>query len=89
MFDKTADGWTERPQVVAWVPRPHAARIAGTVEANEYDATARSLHLVTHGGGEHSIYVPDGYSVTCNGEAMSASPGFDDIACDGALDVTP
>jgi endoglycosylceramidase len=89
VFDKTADGWTERPQVVAWLSRPHAARIAGTVETNEYDAAARSLHLVTHGGGEHSIYIPDGYSVTCNGEVMTASPGFDDIACDGALDVTP
>jgi len=87
VFDKTADGWTERPQVVAWVSRPHAARIAGTVVSNDYDAAARTLHLVTHGGGEHSIYVPDGYSVTCNGAAMSAGTGFVDVACDGALDV--
>jgi endoglycosylceramidase len=89
VFDHSGDTWTERPQVVAWLSRPHAARIAGTVVSNEYDAAARTLHLVTHGGGVHSIYVPDGDSVTCNGAAMTAGTGFVDIACDGSLDVTP
>ncbi len=87
VFDHTGDTWTERPQVVGWISRPHAARIAGTVVANEYDATTRTLHLETHGGGQHSIYVPDGATVTCNGTAMAAGTGFVDLACDGALDV--
>jgi endoglycosylceramidase len=87
VFDKTGDTWTERPQVVAWISRPHAARLAGTVVANEYDGAARSLHIETHGGGTHSVFVPDGYSVTCNGAAMSGGSGFVDVACDGLLDV--
>lgn len=89
VFDHSGDTWTERPQVVAWLSRPHAARIAGTVIANEYDASARTLHLVTRGGGTHSIYVPAGDSVTCNGAAMTAGSGFVDVACDGAIDVAP
>jgi endoglycosylceramidase len=88
MFDHSGTAWTERPQVVAWLSRPHAARLAGTVIANEYDGAAHTLHVETHGGGEHSIYVPSGYSVTCNGAAMSAGTGFVDVACNGMLDVT-
>jgi aryl-phospho-beta-D-glucosidase BglC (GH1 family) len=89
VYDKTGDTWTERPQVVAWLSRPHAARIAGTVVTNEYDGAARTLHLETHGGGSHSVYVPAGYSVTCNGAAMTGGSGFVEIACDGSLDVHP
>ena len=80
--------WTERPQVVAGSP-VHAARIAGSGVTNEYDGVARSLHIETHGGGTHSVFVPDGYTVTCNGEPMSAGSGFVDIVCDGSLDVAP
>lgn len=95
VFDHNADDtWTERPQVVAWLSRPHAARIAGTVTANEYDYTTRALHLETHGGGTHSIYTPaQGATFTCNGKALTAardaSTGLSEIACDGVLDVTP
>jgi hypothetical protein len=35
------------------------------------------------------VFVPDSYSVTCNGAAMSAGSGFVDIVCDGSLDVAP
>ena len=87
--DATTDSWTERPQVVAWLSRPHAARIAGTVVANEYDYTTRALHLETHGGGTHSIYIPAGDSASCNGTALAATTGWVDVACDGMLDVTP
>jgi endoglycosylceramidase len=89
VFDKIGDTWTERPQVIAWISRPHAARLAGTVVANEYDYTTRTLHIETHGGGTHSVFVPDAYSVTCNGTAMSAGGGFVDVECDGSLDVAP
>jgi predicted lipoprotein len=89
VFDRIGDTWTERPQVVAWISRPHAARLAGTVVANEYDGAARTLHIETHGGGTHSVYVPEGYNVTCNGTAMSAGTGFVDVVCDGSLDVAP
>ena len=88
VFDDGGDTWTERPQVVAWLSRPHAARIAGTVVANEYDYTTRALHLETHGGGTHQIYIPAGYSAACNGDALSAGTGWVDVACDGMLDVT-
>ena len=89
VYDLAGDGsWTERPQVVAWLSRPHAARIAGTVVANEYDYTARALHLETHGGGTHSIFIPAGYSASCNGNALAAATGWVDVACDGMLDVT-
>jgi len=42
--DATTDAFTERPQVVAWLSRVHAARIAGDVVTNSYDHVARSLH---------------------------------------------
>lgn len=95
VFDHNADDtWTERPQVVAWLSRTHAARIAGTVMANEYDYTTRALHLEAHGGGTHSIYTPaDGATFTCNGKTLSAArdaaTGLSEVACDGVLDVTP
>ncbi len=88
VYDFANGTWTERPQVVAWLSRPHAARIAGTVVANDYDYTARALHLETHGGGTHSIYIPAGYAASCNGTALTAGTGWVDLACNGKLDIT-
>jgi endoglycosylceramidase len=88
------DTWTERPQIVAWISRVHASRIAGDVVANTYDHVTGSLHLETHGGGAHDIYVPSAsYTIACNGTAISAdrdaATGLVTVACDGMLDVTP
>ena len=99
--DAATDTWTERPQVVAWVSRVHAARIAGDVTANAYDYTTGALHLeVKHGsthGVPHSIYIPEraaqSFTLACDGAAVTAprdpATGLVSVACDGALDVTP
>ncbi len=90
-YDEVGETWTERPQVVAWLSRPHAARIAGEVIANTYDHTTRALRLEVRGAGAtpHLIYVPDGaYTTSCDGAAVSAS-GWAEVTCDGTLEVTP
>jgi hypothetical protein len=98
VFDYTGGTWTERPQVVAWISRIHAARISGTVVANDYDYTTGALHLETHGAtSAHDIYIPEraaaSFAITCDGAAMSAtrepSTGLVTVACDGILAVTP
>lgn len=76
---------TERPQVLSWLSRPHAARIAGDKIVNTYDPATRSLHLEANGTSQ--IYVPDGYTVTCNGTAVSGT-GWLEVACDGAIEAT-
>lgn len=99
--DAATDTWTERPQVVAWVSRVHAARIAGDVVANAYDYTTGALRLEVKRGSTHgvpsSIYIPEraaaSYALTCNGAALDAArdpaTGLVSVACDGVLDVTP
>ncbi len=92
--DAATDTWTERPQVVGWLSRVHAARIAGTVTANEFDHVTRTLHLEAHGTGgkPHDIYVPSGtYTIACNGQPVSAARddanGLVSVVCEGVLDV--
>ncbi len=92
VYDKTGDGWVERPQVVAWLSRIHAARIAGEVVANE--STPTGLHLVTRGSSTpHSIYTPGDFTATCNGQAITAprdpDTGLVELPCDGTLEVQP
>ncbi len=90
----TGDVWTERPQVVAWLSRIHAVRIAGDVKANEYDHTTGALHL--EASGTHEIYIPERFASTftasCNGTALAATrdgpTGLITVTCAGALDVT-
>ncbi|MFT3695598.1 MAG: cellulase family glycosylhydrolase [Kofleriaceae bacterium] len=91
VFDNNGDTWTERPQVVAWLSRVHAARIAGDVTANE--STPTTLHLETHGSSTpHSIYTPGEFTATCNGSTISATrdaaTGLVELPCDGVLDVS-
>lgn len=99
--DAATDTWTERPQVVGWVSRVHAARIAGDVVANAYDYTTGALRLEVKRGSTHGvphvIYVPErsagSFALTCNGAALDATrdpaTGLVSVACDGVLDVTP
>jgi hypothetical protein len=101
VYDFDGTTWTERPQVVGWISRIHAARIAGEVVANDYDDTTGALRLevrpgTTHGA-PHAIYVPERaaatFQVTCDGAQMSAprdaSTGQISVACDGVLAVAP
>ncbi len=91
--------WTERPQIVAWISRVSARRIAGEVVENRWDRTSRALRLEVRGAGStpHSIYVPEvaaeTYTVQCDGAAVAttraAPTGLIEVACDGVLDVTP
>jgi len=93
--------WTERPQVVRWLSRVHAARIAGDVVENRWDRTTRALRLeVARGstaGVPHVVYVPEAsattFTVTCNDVAVTATrdaaTGLIEVACDGVLAVSP
>jgi hypothetical protein len=96
-----SDVWTERPQVVAWISRVHAARIAGDVVANVFDHASGTLHLEvkrgsTHGT-PHDIYIPERaaatFSIACNGAALAAArddaSGLASVVCDGVLDIAP
>ncbi len=91
--DAATDAWIERPQVVHWLSRTHAARIAGTVVANEYDPATGALTLTTHGSSTpHAIYVPTAtFSIACNGAALEATrdpaTGLVEVACDGTLTI--
>jgi hypothetical protein len=100
-FDATTRAWTERPQVVRWLSRVHAARIAGYVDANLYDHETDSLELrVTPGttnGVPHEIYIPERAATTftarCDDAPLSATrdaaTGLISVVCDGVLRVTP
>jgi endoglycosylceramidase len=91
--------WSERPQIVAWISRIHAARIAGDVISNDYDYTTGSLRLEVHatGGTPHEVYIPERaattFRVTCDDSAVSVSrdeaTGLVSLPCDGVLVVTP
>jgi endoglycosylceramidase len=101
VYDPPGATWTERAQIVAWISRVHAARIAGDVVANDYDYTTGALRLeVKHGtthGTPHVIYVPERaaatFAVACNGTplatARDAPTGLVSVACDGVLVVQP
>ncbi len=93
--------FTERPQVVAWVSRVHAARIAGDVVTNSYDWTTDALRLEVKrgstGGTPHAIYVPEraatSFAIACDGVAVGAArepaTGLVSVACDGVTTVAP
>lgn len=96
-FDETTGAWTERDQVVRWISRVHAARIAGEVVACEFDHESGALHLETRGArAPHEVYVPERASATfevrCNGDVIAAvrdaATGLVSVTCDGALDVS-
>ncbi len=96
VYDHNSDGtWTERPQVVAWLSRIHAARIAGDVIGNTYDHATGALHLEVRGAAHpHEIYTPSpAFTAACNGTALASmrddATGIISVACDGALDVAP
>lgn len=92
--DATTGAWTPRPQVVAWLARVHAARIAGRDLDNAFDPATGTLtlHATATGGVPHVIYVPTTTATaTCEGAALpiTGAPGFVELPCDGTLVVNP
>ena len=97
--DEASDTWTERPQVVGWISRVHAARIAGTPTLVESSAAGDSIHveLSAPTSAPHLIYVPERFvsttKVRCDGSEVSAprdtATGLVSVTCRGALDVGP
>jgi len=100
IHERTGDGWQERPQVVGWVSRIHAERIAGEPRRLTWSGDTGVLEVDSSGGRGrvHQIYVPEAsaatFAVTCAGEPVAAltrdaGTGLVDVACDGLLVVTP
>jgi endoglycosylceramidase len=93
--------WTERPQIVRWISRVRAERIAGTVVENRWDRTTRALRLEIEPGSArdvpHVVYIPEAsaatFAATCNDApltgARDAARGTVELVCDGVLAVTP
>jgi len=100
-WDATAGTWTERPQVVSWISRVRAERLAGTVVENRWDRTTRALRLAIEPGSAagvpHLVYIPEvaaaTYTATCDGAPVTATraaaTGVIEVLCDGVLVVTP
>ncbi len=99
--DASSGAWTERPQVVRWISRVRAARIAGTVIENRWDRTTRALRLEIQPGSArgvpHEVYIPEAsatsFTATCDGAPVTAprdaATGSVSLLCDGVLAVTP
>ncbi len=99
--DATTDAWTERPQVVGWLSRVHAARIAGTPTVVESTAAGDAIHVEIAAGSAtaapHLVYVPDRLAAAtharCDGAAIDAArdpaTGLIAVTCAGMLDVGP
>jgi endoglycosylceramidase len=100
-FDEATGRWSEREQVVRWVSRVHAARIAGEVIGNAYDHQADALRLEVRRGStrgvRHEVYVPEraagSFRLACDGATVIAprdpGTGLVAVACDGVLEITP
>jgi len=99
--DDATGAWTERPQVIAWLSRVHAARIAGTPATVESSAAGDAIHVEIAPGSQTAapslIYVPERFAATtrvrCDGSEVAAArdpaTGLVAITCGGAIDVGP
>lgn len=93
--DATTGAWTERPQVLGWLSRVHAARLAGTPTSVESTAAGDAIHVEGAGDGEQIFYVPArmaaAFRVRCNGADVAAprdpDTGLVTLRCAGTLDV--
>ncbi len=99
VHERVADGWQERPQVVGWVSRIHAQRIAGSPQRVAWDGQTGSFELEATGGdAPHELYIPEPsavtFAATCNDQLVSGltrdpATGVVQVACSGRLAVTP
>ena len=99
--DDATGAWTERPQVVAWLSRVHAARIGGDPTQVAYDPQADAIHVELAPGSATDaptlVYVPErmatAYQVRCDGAPVAAprdpATGLVSVACGGMIDVGP
>jgi endoglycosylceramidase len=100
-YHAATDSWTERPQVVGWISRVHAVRIAGTPKRLESSALGDSLTLELEPGSAvgapTQIYVPERFrattTATCDGAEIvfggDPTTGIAEVACAGVLVVAP
>lgn len=99
-YDAGTGAWTERPQVVGWLSRIHAVRIAGTPKRLESSVLGDSLELELESGSAvgapTQIYVPERFRsttrATCDGAELelgaAAATGIAEVACAGLLVVS-
>jgi endoglycosylceramidase len=98
-YDATANTWTERPQVIAWVSRVHVARIAGTPRSVESTPAGDGLRVEIEPGtgtnAPHLVYIPERFAAsavaTCDGAnlAVTREPatGLIEVPCAGVVEV--
>jgi endoglycosylceramidase len=95
LFDRTAEGWAERPAMIEQVSRPYPQRIAGTPALVKWDRDAGTLTVryADAVGAPNVLYVPERFVVsgaTCDGAAVT--PGGDarhvEIICGGGGEHT-
>ena len=101
VYDFDGTSWTERPLVVSWVSRVHAARIAGTPKSLESSVTGDSIRLEIEPGSAvdapNLFYIPERYSgstrISCNGSDLSSerdsATGLVAVPCDGVVELAP
>ena len=98
-YDDATGAWTERPLVIRWVSRVHAARIAGTPRAVESTPAGDGLRVELEPGtataAPHVVYVPERFAATfratCDGAPVPAPrdprTGTLEVPCRGVLEV--
>lgn len=97
-YDDASETWTERPEVVGWVSRLHAARIAAA-RARVRSGPGRLELQVTEGpiDAPHEIYLPEAavaaVTITCDGAPLPPPPrdpgtGLIEVRCSGDLVVS-
>lgn len=99
--DDATGVWTERPQVVGWISRVHAARIAGTPLAIESSPAGDAIRVEiapgSHATAPNLIYVPERFAATtrarCDGDEVATqrdpATGLVEINCGGVVEVLP
>ncbi|HUS63149.1 MAG TPA: cellulase family glycosylhydrolase [Kofleriaceae bacterium] len=98
VFDLVDGAWVERPQVIDWISRVHAERIAA--DDARLDWRDGALEITPDGpfDAPTSIYVPassaDTFRLECDGDAVPSpsrdgATGLVDVVCAGRLVVRP
>lgn len=100
-YDGATGAWTERPQVVGWLSRVHAARIAGTPTVVESSTAGDAVRVEIAAGSAthapHLLYIPERFAattrITCDDteldNARDPATGLVEAACTGVLVAAP
>jgi endoglycosylceramidase len=98
LYDLVDGAWVERPQVVGWVSRLHAARIAAGAAMVDSTSGQLVIDIVEDPIDEPTVvYVPEAseatFAATCDGAALAGArdpaTGLVELPCPGRLVVTP